>query len=76
MHIGLHYIKITIKRNIFYYRHVLVNPKERKVVVVESLLTPTLFRETLAKVLFLHYEVRLMIQKHFFASYGTLRLAG
>lgn len=39
------------------YRHVLVNPKERKVVVVESLLTPTLFRETLAKVLFTHYEV-------------------
>ncbi|KOB67622.1 Actin-related protein 10, partial [Operophtera brumata] len=38
-------------------RHVLVNPKERKVVVVESLLTPTLFRETLAKVLFTHYEV-------------------
>ncbi|XP_034835799.1 actin-related protein 10 isoform X1 [Maniola hyperantus] len=40
-----------------YFRHVLVNPKERKVVVVESLFTPTLFRETLAKVLFLHYEV-------------------
>lgn len=40
-----------------YFRHVLVNPKERKVVVVESLLTPTLFRETLAKVLFIHYEV-------------------
>ncbi|XP_059058773.1 actin-related protein 10 [Achroia grisella] len=40
-----------------YFRHVLVNPKERKVVVVESLLTPTLFRETLAKVLFTHYEV-------------------
>ncbi|KAH9644755.1 hypothetical protein HF086_015514 [Spodoptera exigua] len=39
-----------------YFRHVLVNPKERKVVVVESLLTPTLFRETLAKVLFIHYE--------------------
>lgn len=35
----------------------LVNPKERRVVVVESLLTPTRFRETLAKVLFMHYEV-------------------
>ncbi|CAH0730818.1 unnamed protein product, partial [Brenthis ino] len=43
--------------HLLYFRHVLVNPKERKVVVVESLLTPTLFRETLAKVLFLHYEV-------------------
>ncbi|XP_026325934.1 actin-related protein 10 isoform X2 [Hyposmocoma kahamanoa] len=43
--------------HLLYFRHVLVNPKERKVVVVESLLTPTLFRETLAKVLFTHYEV-------------------
>ncbi|KAJ2949630.1 hypothetical protein O0L34_g15555 [Tuta absoluta] len=43
--------------HMLYFRHVLVNPKERKVVVVESLLTPTLFRETLAKVLFTHYEV-------------------
>ncbi|XP_053615567.1 actin-related protein 10 [Plodia interpunctella] len=43
--------------HLLYFRHVLVNPKERKVVVVESLLTPTLFRETLAKVLFNHYEV-------------------
>ncbi|XP_050354791.1 actin-related protein 10 [Nymphalis io] len=43
--------------HLLYFRHVLVNPKERKVVVVESLLSPTLFRETLAKVLFLHYEV-------------------
>ncbi|XP_068619594.1 actin-related protein 10 [Battus philenor] len=43
--------------HLLYFRHVLVNPKERKVVVVESLLTPTMFRETLAKVLFIHYEV-------------------
>ncbi|XP_026483197.2 actin-related protein 10 [Vanessa tameamea] len=43
--------------HLLYFRHVLVNPKERKVVVVESLLSPTMFRETLAKVLFLHYEV-------------------
>ncbi|XP_041982581.1 actin-related protein 10 [Aricia agestis] len=43
--------------HLLYFRHVLVNPKERKVVVVESLLTPTLVRETLAKVLFMHYEV-------------------
>ncbi|KAJ0172428.1 hypothetical protein K1T71_012401 [Dendrolimus kikuchii] len=43
--------------HLLYFRHVLVNPKERKVVVVESLFTPTLFRETLAKVLFTHYEV-------------------
>lgn len=39
------------------FRHLLVNPKERRVVVVESVLCPTEFRETLAKVLFQHFEV-------------------
>ncbi|XP_045519379.1 actin-related protein 10 [Pieris brassicae] len=43
--------------HLLYFRHVLVNPKERKVVVIESLLTTTQFRETLAKVLYMHYEV-------------------
>nr|CAD7409623.1 unnamed protein product [Timema cristinae] len=33
------------------------NPKDRRVVIVESLLCPTLFRETLAKALFQHFEV-------------------
>lgn len=40
-----------------YFRHLLVNPKDRRVVVVESLLCPTKLRNTLAKVLFRHYEV-------------------
>ncbi|KAK9511828.1 hypothetical protein O3M35_000414 [Rhynocoris fuscipes] len=40
-----------------YFKHVLVSPKDRHVVIIESLLNPTLFRETLAKVLFVHYEV-------------------
>ena len=40
------------------FRHLMVNPKERKVVVVESLMTPTLFRDTVAKVLFKHFEVK------------------
>ncbi|XP_005099682.1 actin-related protein 10 [Aplysia californica] len=39
------------------FRHLLVTPKDRRVVVVESLLCPSEFRETLAKVLFKHYEV-------------------
>ncbi|XP_013404616.1 actin-related protein 10 [Lingula anatina] len=43
--------------HMLYFRHVLVNPKDRRVVVCESLLTPTVFRDTLAKVLFEHYEV-------------------
>lgn len=39
------------------FRHLLVTPKDRRVVVVESLLCPSDFRETLAQVLFKHYEV-------------------
>ncbi|XP_014257338.1 actin-related protein 10 [Cimex lectularius] len=40
-----------------YFRNLLGTPKDRHVVIVESLLTPTIFRDTLAKVLFCHYEV-------------------
>lgn len=41
-----------------YFRHLLVNPKERRVVIVESILSSTTnFRNTLAKVLFQHFEV-------------------
>jgi len=40
-----------------YFKWLLVNPKDRRVVIVENVLGPTLFRETLAKVLFRHYEV-------------------
>merc|ERR1719376_844755 len=39
------------------FRHLLVTPKDRRVVVVESFLCPSEFRETLAEVLFKHYEV-------------------
>lgn len=42
---------------ILYFRHLLTNPKDRRLVVCESLLCPAKFRETLAKVLFKHYEV-------------------
>ncbi|XP_030745749.1 actin-related protein 10 [Sitophilus oryzae] len=40
-----------------YFKYALTSPKDRPIVIVESLLCPTLFRETLAKVLFLQYEV-------------------
>jgi len=40
-----------------YYKHLLVNPKERRVVITESVFCPTVFRELLAKVLFIRYEV-------------------
>lgn len=40
-----------------YFRYLLVNPKERKVVISESLLAPVKFRNTLAKVLFKYFDV-------------------
>lgn len=40
-----------------FFKHLLVNPKERKVVLVESVLCPTEIREVFAKVLFRHFEV-------------------
>lgn len=43
--------------HMLYFKWLLVNPKDRRVVVVENVLGSTLMRETLAKVLFRHYEV-------------------
>jgi len=40
-----------------YFKWLLVNPKDRRVVVVENILGSTMFKEVLAKVLFRHYEV-------------------
>lgn len=40
-----------------FFKYVLVSPKDRRVVIIESVLCPTLVRETLAKVLFRHFEV-------------------
>lgn len=40
-----------------YFKWLLVNPKDRRVVIVENLLGSSLFKETLVKVLFKHYEV-------------------
>uniref|UniRef100_A0A8D2IMF5 Actin related protein 10 n=1 Tax=Varanus komodoensis TaxID=61221 RepID=A0A8D2IMF5_VARKO len=37
--------------------HLLVNPRDRRVVIVESVLCPSHFRETLTKVLFKYFEV-------------------
>lgn len=40
-----------------FFKHLLVNPKERKVVIVESVLCPTEVRDVFAKVLFRHFEI-------------------
>jgi len=44
-----------------YFKWLLVNPKDRRVVVVENVLGSTLFKEVLAKVLFRHYEVSALL---------------
>ncbi|KAJ7345394.1 hypothetical protein JRQ81_001344 [Phrynocephalus forsythii] len=43
--------------HMLYFRHLLVNPRDRRVVIVESVLCPSHFRETLTKVLFKYLEV-------------------
>lgn len=40
----------------FLFSYLLVSPKDRKVSIVESVLTPTIIRECFAKVLFYHFE--------------------
>jgi len=40
-----------------YFKCLLVNPKDRRVVIIESVIGSSLFKETLARVLFRHYEV-------------------
>lgn len=54
-----------------YFKYLVANPKDRRVVIVESILCPTIFRETLAKVLFVHFEVPsiLFVPSHLMAIY-------
>lgn len=40
-----------------FFRHLLVNPRDRRVVIIESVLCPSHFRDTLTRVLFKHFEV-------------------
>ncbi|XP_055911230.1 actin-related protein 10 [Eupeodes corollae] len=40
-----------------FFKHVLVSPKDRKVVMVENIFGETIIRETIAEVLFKHFEV-------------------
>lgn len=54
--------------NICNCRQLLTNARERRIVVVESPLSTTLFRNTLAKVLFEFFQVKI------FADTFTLRI--
>lgn len=44
------------------FRHLLVNPRDRRVVIIESILCPSHFRETLTKVFFKQFEVSTQIE--------------
>ncbi|ODN04542.1 Actin-related protein 10 [Orchesella cincta] len=59
--------------NTIYFKHLLVTPKDRKVVIVESLFCKSQWRHTLAKVLYLHYEILtvLWIPSHLAAVCST-----
>lgn len=52
-----------------YFKYLLANPKDKPVIVVESLLAPTVWRETIASVLYRHYEVGslLLVPSHLVA---------
>ncbi|XP_066581610.1 actin-related protein 10 [Prorops nasuta] len=47
--------------HILFFRQVMVSPKDSRVLILESLLSPTQFRDTLAKVLFQHFEIGSLI---------------
>ena len=40
-----------------FYRHLMVNPRDHRVVVIESILCPSNFRNTLARALFVNFSV-------------------
>ncbi|KAK6633077.1 hypothetical protein RUM43_012820 [Polyplax serrata] len=54
-----------------YFKRILLSPKDTKVIIVESLLAPVQFRETLANVLFCHMQISylLMVPSHMVALY-------
>ncbi|XP_046624515.1 actin-related protein 10 [Neodiprion virginianus] len=59
--------------HLLFFRHVVVSPKDIKVVIVESVLTPTEFRDTLAKVFFRHFEIgSLMLAPSHLVAVSTL----
>uniref|UniRef100_A0A2R5LJA1 Putative actin-related protein 10 n=1 Tax=Ornithodoros turicata TaxID=34597 RepID=A0A2R5LJA1_9ACAR len=56
---------------ILYFKYLAVSPKDRQVVIVESVLCPTLFRNTIAQVLLEHFEVPgvVFVPSHLMALY-------
>lgn len=52
----LYALLIEFIRKIF-FKYFVTSPKDKRIVIVESVLAPTVWRNTLAKVLFKHFEV-------------------
>ena len=66
MFLYLHYVFVLC-------RHLLVNPKERRVVIVESILSSTTsFRSTLAEVLFKYFEVSFYVSLQLLRKFQML----
>ncbi|CAL8313212.1 unnamed protein product [Lota lota] len=51
------YVNLKEFIHTLYFRHLLVNPRDRRVVIIESILCPSNFRETLTRVFFNQFEV-------------------
>ena len=49
-----------------------MNAKERRVVVVESILLPSRFRQMIARVLFEHFEVKFSSHSLLFINFGRM----
>jgi len=47
-----------------YFKYLAVNPKDRRVVIIESIFSSNLFRQTLADVLFRHLDVSICQKGH------------
>ena len=42
-----------------YFKYLAVNPKDRRVVIVESIFSPNFFRKRLIDILFRYFDVRI-----------------
>ncbi|KAM8719714.1 hypothetical protein ACLKA7_005870 [Drosophila subpalustris] len=51
------YDQIVDFLQIIFFKHLLVSPKERKFVIVENIFGKTVIRDTLARALFIHFDV-------------------
>ncbi|XP_030378756.1 actin-related protein 10 [Scaptodrosophila lebanonensis] len=69
------YDQIVDFLQMIFFKHLLVSPKERKIVVVENIFGQTVTRETLARVLFKHFDMSsvLFVPAHLI-SLSTLAL--